>query len=57
MNGSSLSASNEGRVEICFNNAYGTICDDLWDEQAAAVVCSAFNGKPFNLTFSYKVVS
>ena len=39
MNGSVPSNGMEGRVEICYNNIYGTICDDLWDEQAARVVC------------------
>lgn len=31
---------NEGRVEICFNNQYGTICDDGWDSNEAAVICN-----------------
>lgn len=39
MNGSAPSNGIEGRVEICYNNTYGTICDDLWNEQAARVVC------------------
>ena len=29
----------EGQVEICFNNTYGSICADFWDEVDARVVC------------------
>ena len=37
-------SENEGRVEICYNNTYGTVCDDFFDEAAASVVCGGMTG-------------
>ena len=41
----------EGRVEICFNDRWGTICDDEFGKQEASVVCRQQGFSPEGLLF------
>lgn len=33
------SNENEGRLEVCFRNHWGTVCDDRFDAVEASLVC------------------
>lgn len=39
-----------GRVEVCSSGRYGTVCDDVWTDEAASVSCRQLGFSPYGTT-------
>jgi len=43
----------EGRVDICWNDVWGTVCDDFWSGFDGTVACRQLGFSPTGVIFSY----
>ena len=49
---------NQGRVEICIDSNWGTVCRNSWDNDDAAVVCYQLGyGRDSKIVSLFKIIA
>ena len=51
VNGYSNVHENYGRVEVCIDSTWGTVCNNNWDNNEASVVCRRLGYVPHGMTY------